>query len=109
MKSIPRDTSIREFLKAVASAEEAHGAVSAAAVAGGLGTSLLLMVAALPKTRSDSVEDRTKLIEAATALSDVQEQLMEAIWVAAEMRAGGAYAHAALALETAAQVRESTA
>jgi AhpD family alkylhydroperoxidase len=28
------------------------------------------------------------------------EELMEAIWVAAEMRAGGAYAHAALALET---------
>jgi formiminotetrahydrofolate cyclodeaminase len=79
MKSIPSDTSIRDFLKAVASAEEAHGAVSAAAVAGGLGTSLLLMVAALPKTRSDSVQDRTKLIEAATALSDVQEQLMETV------------------------------
>ncbi|MFC5993300.1 carboxymuconolactone decarboxylase family protein [Pseudonocardia hispaniensis] len=27
------------------------------------------------------------------------EQIMEAIWVAAEMRAGGAYAHAALALD----------
>jgi AhpD family alkylhydroperoxidase len=27
------------------------------------------------------------------------EQIMEAIWVAAEMRAGGAYAHSALALE----------
>jgi AhpD family alkylhydroperoxidase len=27
------------------------------------------------------------------------EQIMEAIWVAAEMRAGGAYAHATLALE----------
>ncbi len=29
------------------------------------------------------------------------EQLMEAIWVAAEMRAGGAYAHSTLALEVA--------
>jgi AhpD family alkylhydroperoxidase len=28
-----------------------------------------------------------------------EQELMEAIWVAAEMRAGGAYAHAALALE----------
>ncbi len=28
-----------------------------------------------------------------------EEQLMEAIWVAAEMRAGGAYAHSALALD----------
>ena len=29
-----------------------------------------------------------------------QEQIMEAIWVAAEMRAGGAYAHSALAIDT---------
>jgi AhpD family alkylhydroperoxidase len=34
------------------------------------------------------------------------EEIMEAIWVAAEMRAGGAYAHSALALDTIA--REST-
>lgn len=30
-----------------------------------------------------------------------EQELMEAIWVAAEMRAGGAYAHATVALETA--------
>ena len=30
-------------------------------------------------------------------------QIMEAIWVAAEMRAGGAYAHSTLALDTMAQ------
>jgi AhpD family alkylhydroperoxidase len=29
-----------------------------------------------------------------------QKEIMEAIWVAAEMRAGGAYAHSNLALET---------
>ncbi len=29
-----------------------------------------------------------------------EEQIMEAIWVAAEMRAGGAYAHSMLALDT---------
>lgn len=28
-----------------------------------------------------------------------QQEIMEAIWVAAEMRAGGSYAHAALAIE----------
>jgi len=28
-----------------------------------------------------------------------EQQIMEAIWVAAEMRAGGAYAHSALALD----------
>ena len=79
MNNSPGDISIREFLMAVASAEEAHGAVSAAGVAGGLGTSLLLMAAALPKARSDSRDDRRTLIEAATALSDVQEQLMETV------------------------------
>ena len=73
------ETSIGDFLTAVASAEEAHGAVSTAAVAGGLGCSLLLMAATLPKTKSDSIDDRTRLIEAATALSNVQEQLMETI------------------------------
>lgn len=31
-----------------------------------------------------------------------EQELMEAIWVAAEMRAGGAYAHSALALDAAA-------
>ena len=33
------------------------------------------------------------------------EEIMEAIWVAAEMRAGGAYAHSALALDTIAHVQ----
>jgi AhpD family alkylhydroperoxidase len=38
---------------------------------------------------------RAALREGATS-----EEIMEAIWVAAEMRAGGAYAHSALALDT---------
>jgi AhpD family alkylhydroperoxidase len=33
-----------------------------------------------------------------------EQEIMEAIWVAAEMRAGGAYAHSALALDTAEHV-----
>jgi hypothetical protein len=37
------------------------------------------MVAALPQTQSDSVTDRTTLIESATALADVQQQLIETI------------------------------
>jgi methenyltetrahydrofolate cyclohydrolase len=75
----PGDISLRDFIEAVGSAETAHGAVSTAAVAGGLGSSLLLMVAALPKTRSDSVADRARLVEAATALTGVQRQLIETI------------------------------
>ena len=34
------------------------------------------------------------------------EEIMEAIWVAAEMRAGGAYAHSALALDEIEQHRD---
>ena len=75
----PSDISLRDFIEAVGSAGEAHGAVSTAAAAGGLGISLLLMVAALPQTRSDSVADRTTLIESATALADVRQQLIETI------------------------------
>jgi len=37
---------------------------------------------------------------AAQRQSATGEEIMEAIWVAAEMRAGGAYAHSALALDT---------
>ena len=37
------------------------------------------------------------------------EEIMEAIWVAAEMRAGGAYAHSALALDTIARAKAEKA
>ena len=37
------------------------------------------------------------------------EEIMEAIWVAADMRAGGAYAHSALALDTIARARAKKA
>ncbi len=36
---------------------------------------------------------------AALKIGVTDEQIMEAIWVAAEMRAGGAYAHSALAID----------
>jgi AhpD family alkylhydroperoxidase len=36
------------------------------------------------------------------------EEIMEAIWVTAEMRAGGAYAHSALALDTIAAASEQS-
>ena len=37
-----------------------------------------------------------------------EEEIMEAIWVAVEMRAGGAYAHSLLALDTMAHVHSET-
>jgi AhpD family alkylhydroperoxidase len=44
------------------------------------------------------IEGHTK---AALRRGASERELMEAIWVAAEMRAGGAYAHSTLALQTA--------
>jgi formiminotetrahydrofolate cyclodeaminase len=70
-------SSIRELLTALAAPDAPPDAVTAAAVAAGMGTSLLLLVASLPQTRSDSVEDRLALVRAAAALSGVQEQLLE--------------------------------
>jgi len=72
------DAPIRELMTALASTDGAQGAVSAAAVAGAMGTSLL-RVAALPTTRSDSLDERAALIGAGTALGDLQEQLIETI------------------------------
>jgi formiminotetrahydrofolate cyclodeaminase len=75
----PRDISLRDFIEAVGSADAPHGSVSTAAVAGGLGSSLLLMVAALPQTKSDSSIDRAKLVEAAAGITRLQQQLIETI------------------------------
>jgi hypothetical protein len=36
-----------------------------------------------------------------------ETELMEAVWVAAEMRAGGAYAHSILAIEEMENIRRS--
>jgi formiminotetrahydrofolate cyclodeaminase len=68
---ISSDASLREFMKALAAAEAAQSTTSASAVAVGMGISVLLMVAALPQTRSGSAEDVTALAIAATALSDI--------------------------------------
>lgn len=73
------DASVREFLSALSTSDGSHAAVSAAAVSCGLGTSLLLMVASLPQTRSGSATDRKELLAATAVLIDVREQLLEAI------------------------------
>jgi len=38
--------------------------------------------------------------KAALRQGATEQEIMEAVWVAAEMRAGGAYAHSAIALDT---------
>ena len=73
------DASIHEFLRALADSDAAHAGVSAAAVAGALGTSLLQRVATLPMTRSDSAADRVALVQASKSLHRIQEQLLATI------------------------------
>ena len=75
----PNEGSIPEFLAALASPEGTHGAVSAAAVAGAMGASLLQMVATLPQTLPEGDDDRTALASAVAALVRMQEELLETI------------------------------
>jgi methenyltetrahydrofolate cyclohydrolase len=73
------DKTVRDFLAAFASSDPTPGGGSASAMASAMGASLLLMVAALPKTRHGTDEDRAALAGAAAALVGVQQQLVEAI------------------------------
>lgn len=70
---------LRDLLGRFASSDPTPGGGSAAAVAAALGTSLLLMVTRLPRTRSGSPADRAALDVAAAALTGIQQQLTEAI------------------------------
>jgi formiminotetrahydrofolate cyclodeaminase len=74
-----QQTSLGGFLAALASAEDPHATVSAAAYAAAMAASLLAKAAALPKTKSDSVDERTVLVKNMAALRVIQEQLIETI------------------------------
>lgn len=80
-------------------AHEAFQAFSRAAFAEGelsAMTKQLIAVAVAHTTQCPyCIKGHTK---AAQSKGASPEQIMEAIWVAAEMRAGGAYAHSAIAL-----------
>ena len=84
---------VRDLLAAFASSDPTPGGGSASALASAVGASLLTMVAGLPKTRSNSVEDRAALAAAAAALGSIRQQLTEAIDAdtAAYDRVVGAY------------------
>ena len=80
------ETAFRAFSKAVF----AEGALSAK-------TKQIIAVAVAHVTQCPyCIKGHTKAARHAGATA---EELMEAIWVAAEMRAGGAYAHAALMID----------
>jgi formiminotetrahydrofolate cyclodeaminase len=66
---------LTDVLDAFASNEPVPGGGSAAALAGALGVSLLLMVAGLPKTRTGAPEEAADLAEAAARLRPLRDTL----------------------------------
>jgi formiminotetrahydrofolate cyclodeaminase len=70
---------LREVLAAFASPDPTPGGGSASALASAIGVSLLAMVAALPKTKSNSEDDRTALGGALATAGGLGTQLADAI------------------------------
>ena len=68
-----------DLLDAFASNEPVPGGGSAAALAGSLGVSLLVMAAGLPKTRTMAPEEATDIAEASSRLRPLREQLIELV------------------------------
>lgn len=66
---------VPDLLDAFASNEPIPGGGSAAALGGAVGTSLLIMVAGLPKTRTGSPEEAADLAEAAARLRPLRDTL----------------------------------
>ncbi|MCC7034404.1 MAG: cyclodeaminase/cyclohydrolase family protein [Acidobacteria bacterium] len=70
--------SLTQFLDRLASAEPTPGGGTAAAVAGAMGTALLIMVAGLPKTRANTDEERAALAGVRERLVPIREALERA-------------------------------
>jgi formiminotetrahydrofolate cyclodeaminase len=68
-----------DLLDAFASNDPVPGGGSAAALAGALGVSLLVMAAGLPKSRTGAPEEATDLAEAAARLRPLRDRLVELI------------------------------
>lgn len=67
---------ISSFVDAVASPDPTPGGGTVAAIAGGMGVSLLLMVSGLTRTRNDSDEERAALAEARATALTVRDRLL---------------------------------
>ena len=71
--------SLAQLLDAFASNQPVPGGGSAAALAGAVGASLLIMVAGLPKTRHGTDEERSALTAAAARLRPLRDELASLI------------------------------
>lgn len=70
------DLSVADFLDALASPEPTPGGGSAAAVAGAMAASLLMMVAGLTKSRGNTDEERAALATARAGVATLRTQLL---------------------------------
>ena len=66
---------VREVLEALASSNPTPGGGTAAAIAGAMGTSLLVMVSSLAKSRNNSDEEKVALAKAREAIAPISAQL----------------------------------
>jgi formiminotetrahydrofolate cyclodeaminase len=73
------EMAVADLVDAFASTDAVPGGGSAAALAGAVGTSLLLMVAALPKTKTGVPEETADLAEAASRLHPLRDSLLELV------------------------------
>lgn len=73
------EMALADLVDAFASTDPVPGGGSAAALAGVVGASLLLMVAGIPKTRTGAPEETADLAEAATRLHPLRDQLLELV------------------------------
>ena len=74
-----REMALADLLDAFASSDAVPGGGSAAALAGALGASLLLMVARMSKTKSGAPEETADLAEAAGRLQSLRDRLLELV------------------------------
>ena len=73
------DKSVSELLRAFSSTDPTPGGGSASALASSVGASLLMMVAGLPKTRTNAPEERTALQDASNQIGTLRDRLAAAI------------------------------
>ena len=73
------EMALADLVDAFSSTEAVPGGGSAAALAGAVGVSLLVMVAGLPKTRTGAPEETADLAEASSRLHPLRDALVELV------------------------------
>src|SRR5580765_4528482 len=73
------EMALADLMDAFSSTDAVPGGGSAAALAGAVGVSLLIMVAGLPKTKTGAPEETADLAEASSRLHPLRDTLLELV------------------------------